>query len=100
MPGSSCSRPNSWSAIRTGPAIWNTALRQRLVRYQLIPDDVPIEKTLAIEKSAIEINRGWGLVPERIASSSSRGAWHYAPVVKELSDWKKCESPAWNTTRR
>ena len=68
-------------------------LRQRLVRYQLIPDDVPIEKTLAIEKSAIEINRGWGLVPERIASSSSRGAWHYAPVVKELSDWKKLRKP-------
>ena len=68
-------------------------LRQRIIRGQLIPDDVPIEKSLIIEKAVIEINQGWGLVPEKVYSDQARGAWHFSPVVKDPSDWKKLTKP-------
>lgn len=68
-------------------------LRQRIIRHLVIQDDVPIEKSLFIEKSYIAINKGWGLVPERVFSNSERGAWQYKPVIKKPEDWKKLRKP-------
>lgn len=75
-------------------------LKKRVVRYNYINDDVPIEKTLIIPKTAITINEGWGIVPEKIHSSSSNGAWKYKPLIKEVSDWKKLKKPSLDINER
>lgn len=69
------------------------ALRQRIVRAEIIRDDVPIEKDLPVQRSVLTINEGWGLVPEKAYSASKRGAWRFEPVVKRPADWKKLRKP-------
>lgn len=68
-------------------------LRQRMIRAAVVPDDVPIEKSLFVQKSYLTINEGWGLIPEKVYSTSEAGAWRYAPVVLSPSDWKKIKKP-------
>ncbi len=66
-------------------------LRKRLFRFESIRDDTPIERGYDIPVSWIPINEGWGVIPERVASSDKRGSWRYKPVVEDASDWKKSE---------
>ena len=68
-------------------------LRQRILRDSLLRDDVPIERTVFVERAYSPINEGWGLVPQREASGDQRGAWKFKPVVQEPSDWKKLRKP-------
>lgn len=93
---------NSWEEILPRAALQcreplaqtlEYSLRQQLIRHTLIPDDSPIEKTVPVFRTQIAINEGWGLVPERVASSEAGGAWRYQPVVHTPSDWKKLKMP-------
>ncbi|HML46369.1 MAG TPA: hypothetical protein PKE04_06420, partial [Clostridia bacterium] len=68
-------------------------LRQRIVRDALIRDDVPIERTVFVQRAYIPINEGWGLVPQHEPSGDRRGAWRFKPVVETPSDWKKLRKP-------
>lgn len=68
-------------------------LMQRILRAELIRDDVPIERTIPVPICVVPVNHGWGMELERTASSVSRGAWNYKPVVEKPSDWKRLKRP-------
>lgn len=68
-------------------------LRQRIIRAGVIRDDVPIEKSLFVQKTILTINEGWGLIPEKVFSASERGSWRFEPVVTSPADWKKLRKP-------
>ncbi|MEG0691904.1 MAG: hypothetical protein RR444_02355 [Oscillospiraceae bacterium] len=67
------------------------SLRGRLVRYNDIQDDVPIEARIKVEK--VISNTMWGVTPLRKQSSQQTGAWHYEPIINEYKDWEKLSMP-------
>lgn len=68
-------------------------LRRRIFRFESIQDDTPIERVYEFPVSAIPINEGWGMTPERLSTGDERGAWRHQPVVTKPSDWKKLKKP-------
>ena len=70
-----------------------TELRRRLFRHQVIRDDTPIEKVFDFPKGHFPLNSVWGVKPKIVRGSSTRGSWHYDPIIEEPSDWKKLKLP-------
>ncbi len=66
-------------------------LRKRLFRYEYIPDDVPIEKTLHIEK--VYTNTWWGVLPKRETLDTAGSSWHHVPLIESPEDWDMLSSP-------
>ena len=66
-------------------------LRSRIYYHEHFLDDTVIEKEWIAPK-AIR-NSGWGLEARHIPSTEARGAWHFDPVIKKLSDLKKLKIP-------
>jgi len=67
------------------------ALRKRIYTYEHFQDDTVVEPEW-VELAVIE-STGWGLEPRRHDSSNERGAWGFAPVLKDESDLKKMRHP-------
>ncbi len=66
-------------------------LRQRIIRHKYIPDDVPIERTLHIEK--VWYNSWWGVQPKVVPRESAGGSWHHIPVIEKPDDWQMLKKP-------
>ncbi|MDY7080148.1 MAG: hypothetical protein SXV54_24975 [Chloroflexota bacterium] len=66
-------------------------LRMRVYYHQHFRDDTVIEKEWVVDK--VIHNSGWGLEVERVPSSAARGAWKFAPVLKEPADLEKLRFP-------
>jgi len=66
-------------------------LRTRLIRSQILPDDVPAEPTFFVEK--VVHNTMWGIEPRRIQSGQNGGSWHHEPVIETPADWSKLSMP-------
>lgn len=66
-------------------------LRSRLYYHDHLPDDTVIERNWVVSK--VIRYSGWGLEPQRIPSPEARGAWHFAPVIREASDLNKLRWP-------
>ena len=66
-------------------------LRQRIIRDRYIPDDVPIERTLHIEK--VWHNSWWGVAPKVVPRESQGGSWHHVPIIEKPADWKMLKMP-------
>jgi len=66
-------------------------LRQRIIRHEYLPDDVPIERTLRVEK--VWSNSWWGVSPKFSAKETSGGSWHHIPIIEKPDDWKSLKTP-------
>lgn len=66
-------------------------LKMRIIRHQYLPDDVPIEARLQIQK--VIRNSMWGVEPQRVKSHQASGAWHFKSIINEPSDWKQLKEP-------
>lgn len=66
-------------------------LRGRLIRFEYLPDDVPIEALVQVPKAIY--NTWWGVEPKMVRSSDQRGSWHHVPIIEEPSDWKVLKAP-------
>lgn len=92
----------SWSEILPDSALrctderarrLETDLRRRLIRAELIRDDVPIEREIVIPRVYLPMSECWGVQPRRVPSSVTRGAWRYEPIIDEPGDWKQLRRP-------
>lgn len=68
-------------------------LRMRLIRANLLADDVPVERAIPIPRAELPMFDGWGLTPLRISSGAERGAWRVESVVNSPADWKRLKKP-------
>ncbi len=66
-------------------------LLQRIYHHEHFADDTVIEGSWIVQK-AIETT-GWGLEPQRHASTSERGAWSFEPVLNGPDDLAKITNP-------
>jgi hypothetical protein len=83
--------PESLQCEETSARTIETALRRKLYYHDFIPDDQPIEALWEVPK-VIE-SSGWGIEGKEIASTESRGAWHFDPVIFEAKDLNKIKMP-------
>lgn len=89
----------SWSELLADPLCCSeeTAqqiewqLRMALYNHAHFSDDTVIEKEWKVP--AVVRETGWGLLAHHQASSETRGAWGFDPVLKDSSDVKKMVFP-------
>jgi hypothetical protein len=67
------------------------ALRRRIYYHDHLQDDTVIEADWVVRK--VIHSSGWGLEAERTPSTEARGAWRFAPVIKEPSDLQRIQFP-------
>ncbi len=66
-------------------------LRRRIYCHEHFVDDTVIEREWVIPK--VIQNTGWGLAGKRIPAPSERGAWKFAPILKEARDLAQLHYP-------
>ncbi len=66
-------------------------LRRRIYCHEHFVDDTVIEREWVIPK--VIQNTGWGLAGKRIPAPSERGAWKFAPILKEAADLAQLHYP-------
>lgn len=66
-------------------------LRHRIYTYERFKSDNIIEKEWIVNK--VIHNSGWGVEAHHHASTTSRGAWAFDPVIKEPADLQKLKFP-------
>jgi hypothetical protein len=66
-------------------------LRQRIYGYEHFASDNVVEADWPVHK--VIRSTGWGLEPQRVASTAQRGAWAFDPVINQPSDLNKLRWP-------
>ena len=66
-------------------------LRRHIYQHEHFADDTVVEAVWPVRK--VVHNTGWGLQPKRIASTETRGAWLFDPVIKTPADLEKMHAP-------
>jgi hypothetical protein len=66
-------------------------LRARIMRHNLLQDDMPESGAWHVHKTIH--TSGWGLEPRHIASSEARGAWGFDPVLQSTDDLDRLRTP-------
>lgn len=90
----------SWGEILPGSALEceskeargiERRLRSRIIQHEFLGDDSVIEGEWVVGKAIRQT--GWGLDARHVASSETRGAWGFDPVVREPADLGKLRHP-------
>lgn len=63
----------------------------KLIRNKYIPDDVPIDGNIKINK--VIHNSMWGVQLMVTKQAEQSGAWHHDPIIEKPSDWKQLKQP-------
>lgn len=66
-------------------------LRGRVYYHEHLNDDNPIVADFRVHK--VVRTGSWGLEPQRVASTTDRGAWAFDPVLKSAADVARLHAP-------